>query len=251
MSSDESVLLKPQSSMALYEQMMQHLMVAIKTGQYAPGDKLPSEVELCHQYGVSRITVRRAVQEFVNEGLLERKQGKGTFVGYPKTPICVMSLNGYQSFSRTYCSNNTKVTILSKKSRDATAKEAKLLQIQPNAPVYELIRLMETDGVPRSLDRAVYDVKRLPGFLDHIKEGTSTYELMSTAYGLKNVRVEKEITATRAKQDEADTLQCKTGDTLFMVTKVTYDKDDIPNHCSFNLMCADRVKMTVSFSQDD
>ncbi len=235
--------------MTLYEQMMQHLRVAIRTGQYVPGQRLPSETELCQQFGVSRITARRAVQELVNEGLLERKQGKGTFVGYPKIAIRVMALDGFQGFSKMR-EGDSQVRVLRKEQRGATNKEAVMLGIDPGAPVYELTRVLVVDGVPISLDRSVYDVHRLPGFLDLIEDNTSTYETMAKRYGRENVKVAKEITATLARPDEAHHLQCNIGDTLFLVVKTTYDRDGLPNHCSFNLMCADRVKMTITYSRD-
>ena len=206
--------------MTLYEQMMQHLRVAIRTGQYVPGQRLPSETELCQQFGVSRITARRAVQELVNEGLLERKQGKGTFVGYPKIAIRVMALDGFQGFSKMR-EGDSQVRVLRKEQRGATNKEAVMLGIDPGAPVYELTRVLVVDGVPISLDRSVYDVHRLPGFLDLIEDNTSTYETMAKRYGRENVKVAKEITATLARPDEAHHLQCNIGDTLFLVVKTT------------------------------
>jgi len=241
--------LMPESYTTLYEQMMQHLRVAIRTRQYVPGQRLPSEAELCQQFGVSRITARRAVQELVNEGLLERKQGKGTFVGYPKIAIRVMALDGFQGFSKMR-DGDSYVRVVRKDQRGATNKEAAMLGVQPGAPVYELTRVLEVDGLPISLDRSIYDVNRLPGFLDLISDNVSTYELMAKKYGLENMRVTKEITATLARPDEARHLQCNTGDTLFLVAKTTYAKDGLPNHCSFYLMCADRVKMTVTYSRD-
>jgi GntR family frlABCD operon transcriptional regulator len=238
----------PESYMTLYEQMMQHLRVAIRTGQYVPGQRLPSDSELCQQFGVSRITSRRAVQELVNEGILERKQGKGTFVSYPKIAIRVMALDGFQGFSKMR-DGDSKVRVLRKEQRGATNKEAAMLNIHAGDPVYELMRVLEVDGLPISLDRSIYDINRLPGFLDYIEDNTSTYEVMANRYGRNNIRVTKEITATLARPDEAHHLHCNTGDTLFLVAKTTYDKDDRPNHCSFNLMCADRVKMTIAYSQ--
>lgn len=239
----------PESFTTLYEQMMQHLRVAICTGQYVPGQRLPSEIELCKQFGVSRITARRAVQELVNEGLLERKQGKGTFVGYPKIAIKVMALDGFQGFSRMR-EGNSYVRVLRKEQRGATAREAMMLGIEPGAPVYALTRLLEVDKVPICLDRSVIDVNRLPGFLDLIEDNVSTYEMMATRYGRNNMKVTKEITATLARPDEAQHLRCNIGETLFLVAKTTYDKDGLPNHCSFNLMCADRVKMTITYSRE-
>ena len=68
------------NAVPLYEQMMMMLRERLDNHVLDAGEKLPSEAELCKSYGVSRITVRRAIDELVEEGYLEKKQGKGTFV---------------------------------------------------------------------------------------------------------------------------------------------------------------------------
>ncbi|MEA4897314.1 MAG: GntR family transcriptional regulator [Eubacteriales bacterium] len=244
----EKMSLISESYTTLYEQMMQHLRVAIRTGQYAPGQRLPSEAEMCRQFGVSRITARRAVQELVSEGLLERKQGKGTFVGQPKIAIKVMAMDGFQGFS-SMREGDSYVRVLRKERRGATGKEAGMLGIPPGAPVCELVRVLEVENSRISLDRSVFTEGRLPGLMDLVQDNTSTYELMEKKYGLQNVRVVKEITATLARPDEARDLKCNTGDSLFLVEKTTYGADGLANHCSFNLMCADRVKMTITYER--
>jgi DNA-binding GntR family transcriptional regulator len=76
---------KPKQSFAnkripLYYQLENLLREKIVSGELEPGDKLPTELELIEQYGVSRITVRQALQALADEGLIERKQGRGTVV---------------------------------------------------------------------------------------------------------------------------------------------------------------------------
>ena len=74
------------NAVPLYEQLRVALRERLDSGVLDPGERLPSEAELCRKYGVSRITVRRAVDELVEEGILERRQGKGTFVA-PKRAV--------------------------------------------------------------------------------------------------------------------------------------------------------------------
>lgn len=68
----------------LYQQLMEDIKYAIEDGKYQPEEKIPSEPELSELYSVSRITVRRAVDELCAQGYLVKKQGKGTFVGRAK-----------------------------------------------------------------------------------------------------------------------------------------------------------------------
>lgn len=247
-------LLSPDSSIPLYEQLANHLRTAIAAGVYQPEKRLPTEAELCEEYGVSRITVRRATKELVEEGLLEAKQGKGVFVATPKLAIHAMALDGFSSFDRIGSgdhSKNTHITIHQKSHRSATAKEARLLEIPKTATVAELTRTFSVDDVPIMLDRSIYDEARFPGMLDKVVESTSTYKLMSTVYGHSNVKVQKEISITTARPHEAQLLQCKVGEALFCIEKVTYDEDDVVNHLSVGLCVATRIKMTLSYSQKD
>ena len=81
------------NAVPLYEQIMMMLRERLDNHVLDAGEKLPSEAELCKSYGVSRITVRRAIDELVEEGYLEKKQGKGTFVTQKRAAIPVMSIS--------------------------------------------------------------------------------------------------------------------------------------------------------------
>lgn len=76
--------LNPSSSTPLYKQVYTILKSRIANGELKPGDKIPTENELIQEYGVSRITIRAAISELVEDRVLERAQGKGTFVCKPK-----------------------------------------------------------------------------------------------------------------------------------------------------------------------
>ena len=78
-------LINPNSIVPMYKQVLDILKSRIAAQEYTPGSKLPSEADLMKQFGVSRITVRTAINELVEDGVLERSQGKGTFVALPKS----------------------------------------------------------------------------------------------------------------------------------------------------------------------
>lgn len=239
--------LSANSSQPLYEQLMQHLRAAIVTGEYEEGSKLPSEVDLCARYGVSRITARRAVSELVNEGLLERKQGKGTFVAPKKMSVRVMSLDGFAGLTRSR--EDARVRIVRKAERSANAKEARMLEITEGASIYELARVLELDGVPVSYDRSMYSVERFPNLLGMVDETVSTYDLMTNHYNHPNYRAEKEIVITAARPEEAEYLNCPNGDLLYLITKTMYDEDNVPNHISFYVVRAYMVKLSLSYTR--
>ncbi|MCA9858887.1 MAG: GntR family transcriptional regulator, partial [Thermomicrobiales bacterium] len=78
-----------------YYQLMEFIRERIRTGEWMPGTPIPSERELSERHGISRMTVRQSITELVNEGLLYREQGKGTYVGRPKIPQQLISLTGF------------------------------------------------------------------------------------------------------------------------------------------------------------
>ena len=82
--------LEKSSAVPLYEQLKLSLRKKVDEQVWQEGQRLPSEAELCADYDVSRITVRRAVDELVEEGVLERRQGKGTFVASSRMSVQMM-----------------------------------------------------------------------------------------------------------------------------------------------------------------
>lgn len=88
------VPLRRDSRIAMHRQIAAQLRSAIAGGRYAPGDRIPTEPELSKSYGVSRITARQAVEHLVREGLVSRKQGKGTFVHGPLVRHDLLDLRG-------------------------------------------------------------------------------------------------------------------------------------------------------------
>ena len=96
-----SAIIDPNSVTPMYKQVLKILSDRITSGQLKPGDKLPSETALMSEFGVSRITVRAAIIELAEDGILVRSQGKGTFVATPKSTY---KANDTIGFSHAYSS---------------------------------------------------------------------------------------------------------------------------------------------------
>ena len=129
-----SAKVNPNSIVPMYKQVLNILTEQIKNGELKHGDKLPSEAELMKQYGVSRITIRGAIAELVEEGILERSQGKGTFVATPKELYTAKDDFGF-----------TRSCILSgkKPSTKLLSKE----MIYPSQNDMEYFQIRETDKI--------------------------------------------------------------------------------------------------------
>ena len=198
------------SAVPLYEQLKMALRERIESQIFEPGERMLSEVELCDKYGVSRITVRRAVDELVEEGYLERRQGKGTFVAQKRSFV-----------------------------------ECQWLQLEPEENVLVLTRQMLLDGNLSMIDRATYPAKRFPGLLDKIGDDTSTYEVMRKDYGVQMHKARREVTLVYATNEQSKLLGCAPGAPLFKKFKVVYDEQNIPVHISSTYISAENVVLTV------
>src|SRR5690242_10763453 len=117
-----------------YYQLKEILHAKIRAGQWQPGVLIPSERELCEQYGLSRMTVRQGITELVREGLLYRVQGKGTFVARPRITQQLMVLTGFsQDMIARGCVPGAQV--LDQRMVPASQEVAERLRVREGQPI--------------------------------------------------------------------------------------------------------------------
>lgn len=234
-------------STPLYDQLKQKIREAIDQGVFKHGEKVPNEGELCEIYGVSRITVRKAMQELCNEGFLERKQGKGTFVMRKKVKREMVTVDGFTDFVKLLGKKPTK-RILACEEIKASPKLAESLQIEVGAPVLRLLRLMFVDDQPFTIDETHYSLERFPKLASHFQENVSTYDVLKNVYNV-NIHAgstQKVITVDPATTSVAEYLECKTGETLFNIDKVVYDENKVPIHTSNFKTSTGLIALTIT-----
>lgn len=148
------------NGISLYYQLKEHLKKKINEKFWLPGDKIPNEIELSLQYGISRSTVRQAILELVKDGLLFRKKGIGTFVAKPKyqTPIS-LEFSYPEQFG-------TKHTLISKKIIKPDSNIIKTLNVTANQDIYELTRLRYFNDEPAAIEILYAPVNKFPGLFD-------------------------------------------------------------------------------------
>ena len=235
------------NAVPLYEQLKITLQSQLGTKLYAPGERLPAESELCAKYGVSRVTVRRALDDLVADGVLERKQGKGTFVAQAKSRVTMKPLNDMGGgFSDTqYPEGSVKHTrVISKKEYVSNAMEQEALGIGPGDKVQVFLRLMLVDKAPLFLDRATYAADRFPGLFDQVKDDVSTYKILREQFGVRIMHAKKELGLAYATEEQAALLGCPVGAPLFRVFKWVKDEKGRPVHLSNLYFVADRIVFT-------
>lgn len=231
----------------LYYQVKESLLEKIKSKQFNVGDLIPSEAELQEQYKVSRITVRRAIQELVQEGHLYTQQGKGTFVSKPKAS---QELNLISSWAETMeeLGMEPKSKLISFTEEPAPVNIAKLLNIPIGDKVYKLERLRYANNEPTCIMTNYLAPAVVPGFREKGLKCESLYEMLEKQYNIVLSRAEETVEAKAAKASEASLLNVKRGFPLLYATRVTYDISDRPVEVVISVSRADRYAYKIKLT---
>ncbi|KKB74352.1 GntR family transcriptional regulator [Bacillus glycinifermentans] len=241
-------MLNNDSSKPLYVQLKQIISDDIKRGIYSPSEKLPAENELCEIYNVSRITVRKAISDLVEEGYLTRQQGKGTFVKSPKMKRELVAVNGYSEYMMS-TGKTPRHKVISAEKKAAPRHIAKRLQLPPESPVLELKRILFNDDMPFTFDITHYPLSRFPDIDRFISDSVSMHHILKTEYQVSPAYNTKLLNVVFAKAEDSKHLACDIGDALFEIDKVAYGAEDDPIYCSLFLMHTNRVTFTINSSQ--
>jgi len=222
--SSASISVDRHSPVPMYYQVAQQLEHAIETGALVPGTRLDGEVALAGQLGVSRPTLRRAIEYLVDRGYLVRRRAVGTQVVHPKVrrPVELSSLFDDLSASR----KNPRTKVLSLGTVQATDRVAHALGLEDGTEVLALERLRYADGQPLAVMR-----NWLPVGLVHLDAGrleaTGLYQLMRAA-GITLHLASQTIGARGASAPEARLLQARKGEPLLTMARTTYNENGQP-----------------------
>jgi GntR family transcriptional regulator len=208
------------------------------------GDLIPSESELQEEYNVSRITIRRAIQELVQEGHLYTRQGRGTFVSRPKVS---QELNLITSWAETMAAMGMRPETkrIEYFVEPAPVNIARLLNIPIGDKVYRIERLRYADGEPTCIMTNYLSPAVVPGLLDKGLKSESLYETLEKHYSIVLSRAEETVEAKAAKASEAELLNIKRGAPLLYATRVTYDITDRPVEVVISITRADRYSYKI------
>ncbi len=233
--------LQAESSSPLYHQLMQRLSEDIERGKYAVGSRIPPEHELEALYNVSRVTVRRALAELTAEGMLERKQGKGTFVSTPRISQDLKSIHSFHDA----CKQNGfqgGTIVVHVKERDAEASDLEELELQKGARILETLRVRTADGVPVVLERNHFSMAY--SYLENENLSGSLYSILRD-YGIEPKQASHDISMTFASETQAKLLGVETGAPLMKLHEVVYDQKGRPLHSSLQLIRGDRFVFRI------
>lgn len=211
------------SSLPLYMQLVNVIKSAITRGQLRPGDALPSEREMVEQLGIARGTVRKAFQQLLEDGIVLRNQGSGTFVA----PHIRQSLPLLESFSEmaNASGGEAQSELVGFARRASTPEEQRILQLQDaRNEVVELTRLRKINGIAVSMQTALLPAPLLekPGELEE-----SLY-LWLEKKGFPVLRASQRFSAVAADARLAHYLEINEQAPLLLVTRTGYSHNDQP-----------------------
>lgn len=191
-------------------------------GKIAAGDALPSERDLCEIMGASRVTVRKATELLIEEGLLSRRQGSGTYV----TPRIQAPGSFLSSFSEDAEARGdaTDTIWMMKVVADASEEEARLLELPAGAKVARLSRVRMAGGEPLAIENAVVPAEMLP---DIGKLGSSLYKALDKR-GNRPVTGQQKIRAALAGPSEANLLSIPEQSEILRIERLTRRADGRP-----------------------
>jgi GntR family transcriptional regulator len=229
-------------------QVKQQVRELIENGSWQPGTQIPSELELGQRFGVSRPTIRQALQALVNDGLLVRQRGKGTYVCYPKLEQPLTSV-----YSLTQLLTSKGITpqtrILELNAVAAEGRAATQLQVAPGTPLWKLRRLRLANDVPILLDTTWLPAAIWPAFNPDLLQSHSLYEVLARWYGRRAVRAQEALEPIVTDDYESGVLECKTGQAAFLVERTTYDQTGVPVEFTKTVSRGDRMRLTINLGE--
>ncbi|MFJ7724703.1 GntR family transcriptional regulator [Neobacillus sp. NPDC097160] len=230
------------SFVPLYHQLKEIIVENIENNVWNPDDKIPSEHQLSEHYCVSRNTTKRAIDDLVQEGVLYRVQGTGTFVTRPKIE---QSLSGFYSFSKVLKEKGLKPTdtILEIKVDKVPPQVAQELGMNRDEDVVVLRRLRCANGEPIILETS-YIPNRLVGNIDQMKlvGEKPLYDILADEYDILVTSAKETFEPVLIKPADASFLQVKQGSPVLLLERVAFDQRKMPVEYCKSIVRGDRCR---------
>jgi GntR family transcriptional regulator len=215
----------------LYQQIKGLILQGLQTGEWKPGEGIPSEMELAARYRVSQGTVRKAIDELANNNLLVRRQGKGTFVAtHAEQQVQYRFLKLMPDLGQPKRDGPAQRKIIDCKRLRANAEIGRALALRTGDAVLQVRRVLSFGGVPTILEDLW-----LPGapFKGLTAERLSDYHgpmyaLFETEFGVRMVRAEEKIKAVVPDDAQCKLLEIKSHTPLLSVERTAFTYNDTP-----------------------
>jgi GntR family transcriptional regulator len=196
----------------------------IKVNRVKAHTRIPCEKDLCEFWNISRSTLRQAVDELVENGVLYRVPNKGVYVAEPHY---LRDMAGVVAMVRDLLDQGHTLTkeILSTNVIEASKQISRKLRVRLGTKVYEIIKCRKVDGVPCTIETTYMAVERYPGFTDYYNENASMDPIFEEPYDTVETSGTEQISVAYATEAEAEILDIESGAPLFFASGVALDQN--------------------------
>lgn len=240
-------VLERESAVPLYVQLEQILSGKIASGEWLPSQRIPSENELNRMYGLSRMTVRGVLTKLVNDGLLVRVPGKGTYVASKKISAVSPAYRGIrEQLEALGYSTTTRLVSIGRELASSVVREQ--LGLANGDEVYVIVRVRSAQGEPISLHRSHVPAVLAPGLDEHDVVAEQLCVVLENAYGLAMSHVREHLEAVAVTQVEAKLLGMHRGDPALLLHDLIVDPTGQPFEYSSIVFRGDRLRLAFDYS---
>ncbi|MDR7074143.1 GntR family transcriptional regulator [Fictibacillus barbaricus] len=234
------------SPVPLYYQIEEAIKLKIDKGEWESGSMISSEREFAENYEVSRMTVRQAINNLVNDGYLTRRKGKGTFVSGKKIE---QKLLGLTSFTEDMKARGYKPAskLVSFQTIQANHQIAKVLEISHNNEIYEIKRVRLANDVPMAIETTFVPAQLIHLQESHIQDG-SLYSQVEQA-GFHIDYATQSLEASIAREKESEILEIAKGAPVLLIQRQTYLTNGKPLEVVHSVYRGDRYKFMIDMKR--
>ena len=232
----------PESRTPLWRNIADALQRDIRHNVLKSGDRLPTEQALVGRFGVNRHTVRRAIAELAELGIVRAEQGRGTFVQTGRIDYPITRHTRFSASMRAQ-ERETGGTLLDARVERASAKAARALGIAAGTPVMVLELLRSADGFPVAIGLHVFAKQRFPQILADYEQTHSITEALAAAGVADYVRGRTQVSTRLPSPEEARLLQVPKTRPLLVTEAVNLDTNGLPVEFGIARFPGDRVQL--------
>jgi GntR family transcriptional regulator len=236
-----------QNGVPFYHQLKEIFIEKIENGEWHPGETIPPENQLCDQFKVSRGPVRQALDLLVRDGLLSRKQGKGTVVLPPKIE---RGLGAFYSFTTLIEQKGMRASaeMLSFEIVPSQGSVTRYLEIPNEQPLFKVRRLRLANNEPLILEVIFIPTAICSSLTAEKMLSTPLYTILSNCYDVTLARAKQFFEPVVTDEYEAQKLGVPNGSPALLIQNITYNADNRPIVLSKAIMRGDRVRYYVELS---